>query len=45
MSLAPDYLAAINEAARKAHFADGFLTRREHEIIASYVSALNKCKY
>lgn len=45
MSLAPQYLAAINEAARKAHFSDGFLTRREHEIIASYVSALNKCRY
>jgi hypothetical protein len=45
MSLKPEYLAAINDAARKAHFADGFLTRREHELIASYVSALNKCKY
>jgi prepilin-type N-terminal cleavage/methylation domain-containing protein/prepilin-type processing-associated H-X9-DG protein len=45
MSLQPEYLAAINEAARKAHFADGFLDRRTKEMIATYVSALNKCKY
>lgn len=45
MSLQPEYLAAINEAARKAHFADGFLDRRTKEMIATHVSALNKCKY
>jgi len=45
MSLKPEYLAAINEAARKAHFADGFLDRRTKEMIATHVSALNKCKY
>lgn len=27
------------------HFSDGYLKRREHELIASYVSALNKCKF
>jgi hypothetical protein len=27
------------------HFTDGFLDRRTHELIASYVSALNKCRF
>ena len=27
------------------HFSDGFLKRREHEMIAAYVSGLNKCKF
>lgn len=45
MSLQPEWLAGINDVARKAHFSDGALTRRQHELIASYVSALNKCKY
>lgn len=45
MSLQPEWLAAISGVAQKAHFTAGALTRREHEMIASYVSALNKCKY
>jgi hypothetical protein len=44
MSLRPDFLAAIDEASRM-HFTDGALSRAEHEMIASYVSALNKCRY
>jgi hypothetical protein len=44
MSLRPDFLAAIDEASR-LHFTDGALTRAQHEMIASYVSALNKCRY
>jgi len=27
------------------HFSDGALTRAQHEMVASYVSALNKCRY
>ena len=27
------------------HFTDGYLKRREHEMIAAYVSSLNKCKF
>jgi hypothetical protein len=27
------------------HFSDGFLKRREHEMIAAYTSTLNKCKF
>jgi hypothetical protein len=44
MSLRPDFLAAINDASR-LHFTDGALTRAQHEMIASYVSAINKCRY
>jgi len=44
MSLRPDFLAAIDAAARM-HFTDGALSRAQHEMIASYVSALNRCRY
>lgn len=44
MSLRPDFLAAI-DAASRLHFTDGALTRVQHEMIASYVSALNRCRY
>jgi len=44
MSLRPDFLAAINAASR-LHFTDGALTGAQHEMVASYVSALNKCRY
>lgn len=45
MSLQPQYLAYISDLSRKAHFADGFLDRRTKEMIATYVSGLNDCKY
>ncbi len=44
MSLRPDFLAAIDTASRM-HFTDGALTRAQHEMIASYVSAVNHCRY
>jgi hypothetical protein len=44
MSHRPDFLAAMMDASR-VHFSDGALTRAQHEMIASYVSALNKCHY
>jgi hypothetical protein len=44
MSLRPDFLRAIDQASR-LHFSDGALSRAEHEMIASYVSALNRCHY
>jgi len=44
MSLRPDFLAAL-DAASVMHFTDGALTRAQHEMIASYVSALNRCRY
>jgi hypothetical protein len=44
MSLRPDFLAAI-QAASRLHFSDGALSRAQHEMIASYVSAVNRCRY
>jgi hypothetical protein len=44
MSLRPDFMAAIDQASA-LHFSDRALTRAQHEMIASYVSALNKCHY
>lgn len=44
MSHRPDFLDAINAASR-LHFSDGALTRAQHEMIASYVAALNRCHY
>jgi hypothetical protein len=44
LSVRPDFLKAILEASN-LHFSDGFLTRAQHEMIASYVSALNRCHY
>ena len=44
MSLRPDFLQAI-DAASRMHFSEGALTRAQHEMVASYVSALNKCRY
>lgn len=44
MSLRPDFLAAI-DAASRLHFTSGALNRAQHEMIASYVSALNRCRY
>ncbi len=44
MSLRPEFMRAINDASR-LHFSDGALTRAQHEMIASYVAALNRCHY
>jgi hypothetical protein len=44
MSARPDFLQAI-DAASRIHFTDGALTRAQHEMIAAYVSALNRCRY
>jgi hypothetical protein len=44
MSFRPDFMLAINAASRM-HFTDGALTRAQHELIASYVAALNRCHY
>ena len=44
MSVRPDFMLAIN-AASQLHFTDGALSRAQHEMIASYVAALNRCHY
>ena len=45
MTLQPEYLRYINDLSMKAHFSDGYLPRRVKEMIATYVSSLNECKY
>lgn len=44
LSLRPDFLDAIYTAGL-LHSSDGALSRAQHEMIASYVSALTKCRY
>ena len=44
MALRPDAYQMFNIMST-IHFSDGFLKRREHEMIAAYVSSLNKCKF
>lgn len=45
MSLRPDVLRLMSEVAARLHFTGGALTRAQHEMIAAYVSALNRCHY
>jgi hypothetical protein len=45
MSNRPDFFEAVMHAAENLHFTDGALTRAQHEMIASYVAALNRCHY
>jgi hypothetical protein len=45
MSLQPEIMERIGELAGRYHFQDGYLNRRTKEMIAAYVSALNRCKY
>jgi hypothetical protein len=44
MALRPEVYKMFNIMS-EVHFTDGFLKRREHEMIAAYVSSLNKCKF
>ncbi len=41
----PDFFRDVVAFSDRVHFAEGHLTRRVKEMIATYVSALNKCKY
>ena len=41
----PDFLRQVMEFSYGLHFADGHLTRRIKEMIATYVSGLNHCRY
>jgi len=44
-SLRPDLLKLVMDLSRRAHFEDGFLPRKTKEMIATYVSGLNRCPY
>lgn len=41
----PDFLKSVMDFSYSVHFKDGFLTRRQKEMIATYVSGLNRCPY
>jgi len=41
----PDFLRRIIELGNTIHFSAGHLSRRHKEMIASYVSYLNRCPY
>jgi hypothetical protein len=45
LSLSPALLRSFIDISYKVHFAEGHLTRRVKEMIATYVSALNRCPY
>lgn len=44
-SLRPDFLREVMNFSNQVHFSEGHLTRRLKEMIATYVSALNRCPY
>ncbi len=41
----PDFLRSVIEMGNIVHFSEGHLSRRHKEMIASYVSYLNRCPY
>ena len=41
----PDFLCQVMQFSNTVHFSDGHLSRRYKEMIASYVSFLNRCPY
>jgi Carboxymuconolactone decarboxylase family len=45
LSLRPELFRGMDEVSGQVHFKDGHLTRRIKEMIATYVSALNRCPY
>lgn len=45
MTPKPEALAMVQNVATLMHFSDGALTRRQKELVATYVSGLNRCKY
>ena len=45
LSLSPDLFRGMEDVSNQVHFREGHLTRRIKEMIATYVSALNRCPY
>lgn|ERR1700690_778940 len=41
----PDFLKQVLAFSNTVHFSEGHLPRRQKEMIASYVSFLNRCPY
>ncbi len=44
-SARPDFMRQVMEFSTTVHFTDGHLPRRTKEMIATYVSGLNRCPY
>jgi hypothetical protein len=44
-SARPDFFRDVEAMSQRVHFAEGYLSRRLKEMIATYVSALNRCPY
>ena len=44
-SARPDFFRQVIDFSDTVHFSEGHLTRRVKEMIATYVSALNRCPY
>lgn len=44
-SARPDFLRQVMDFSNTLHFSEGHLGRRHKEMIASYVSYLNRCPY
>ncbi|WP_158633599.1 carboxymuconolactone decarboxylase family protein [Tautonia sociabilis] len=44
-SLRPDFFRDVVGFSDRLHFSEGHLTRRQKEMIATFVSALNQCPY
>jgi len=44
-SARPDFLRQVVDFSNTIHFSEGHLQRRHKEMIASYVSYLNRCPY
>jgi hypothetical protein len=45
LSLRPELFRGMDRLSAAIHFSEGHLTRRHKEMIATYVSALNRCPY
>ncbi|MBM4003468.1 MAG: hypothetical protein FJ295_09305 [Planctomycetes bacterium] len=41
----PDFLRCVIDFSDRVHFRDGHLTRRIKEMLATFVSGLNRCPY
>ena len=41
----PDFLRQVVQFSNTIHFSEGHLSRRQKEMIATYVSYLNHCPY
>ena len=44
-SARPDVLKQVSEISYTLHFSNGHLNRRTKEMIATFVSGLNRCPY